>query len=170
MGQEDMIGRCRYVQFMPVIWYHLMSPKSNHRRLPQKVQKRFQNLFRFQPCMGKSTAKQMVEQPDFVLRRASWLGAYTRMVLEGGTNCPACVWFAFRVWFPRILRVGKVSVKVSLKCPLGAGLMCKYAHPCNNQHLPAALQYSPWFYPENQQTPVLYIKEPYVQFYGYKGY
>ena len=27
----------------------------------------------------------MVEPPDFALRRAGWLGAYTRMALEGGT-------------------------------------------------------------------------------------
>ena len=65
----------------------------------------------------------MVEQPNFVLQRASWLGAYARIALEGGTYHPACVLLLSRMWIPRILRVGKVDVKVCLKQPLGAGLM-----------------------------------------------
>ena len=65
----------------------------------------------------------MVEQPNSVPRRAGWLGAHTRMALEGGTSHPGCVWFAFRVLFPKALRVGKVGVKVSLKWPLSAVFM-----------------------------------------------
>ena len=63
-----------------------------------------QNLFRFQCSAAKGAAKWIVEQPDFILRRADCLGAYARAVLERGTYCPACVWFAFRVWIPRMLR------------------------------------------------------------------
>ena len=45
------------------------------------------------------------------------------MVSKGATYHLVCVQLVFRVWIPRILRVGKVGVKVSLKQPLGARLI-----------------------------------------------
>ena len=65
----------------------------------------------------------MVEQPNFVLRRAGWLGSNARKALEGATYCPACARLVYRMWIPRMLRVGKVGVKVGLNRPLGARLM-----------------------------------------------
>ena len=46
------------------------------------------------------------------------LGAYARTASEGGTYCPDCIWLTFRIWIPRMLRVGKVGIKVNLKQPL----------------------------------------------------
>ena len=62
----------------------------------------------------------MIEQPNFFLGRVGWLGAYTRIALEGGTYHLACVWLASRIWIPRTLRVGKLGSKVSFKWLLGA--------------------------------------------------
>ena len=55
--------------------------------------------------------------------RLIWLGAYTRTASEGGTYRPVCVQLASRMWIPRTLGIGKVSVKVGLKHPSSAGLM-----------------------------------------------
>ena len=46
---------------------------------------------------------------------------------------------------------------------------CKGAQPCNGWHLPAVPLHSPWSHPEWQQALAPYVREPYVQFYGYKG-
>ena len=50
------------------------------------------------------------------------LGAYARMESEGGTYCSVCIQLESRIWIPRMLRVGKLSVKVGLKQPSGSGL------------------------------------------------
>ena len=74
----------------------------------------------------------MVEQPGFVLSMAGWLGAYAKMILEGGTYCPAHVQLMFRVWIPRMHRVGKVGVRVSFKWSSNAKLMLQdLAHLAN---------------------------------------
>ena len=49
--------------------------------------------------------------------------AYARMVSKGGTYRPVCAQLILRIWIPRMLRVGKVAVKVGLKWPSSAGLM-----------------------------------------------
>ena len=64
----------------------------------------------------------MVELPNIVYGLVR-IGAYTKMAFTGGTYRPVYIWLAFRVWIPRMLRVGTVGVKVSFKWPLGAGLM-----------------------------------------------
>ena len=51
------------------------------------------------------------------------IGAYARIVSEGGTYHPIYIWLAFRVWIPRMLMVCKVGVKVGLKQPLGVGFI-----------------------------------------------
>ena len=43
------------------------------------------------------------------------IGAYTRVVSEGGTYNPVCVQLVFGMWIPRMLRVVKVGVKVDFK-------------------------------------------------------
>ena len=50
----------------------------------------------------------MVELLDIV-----GLGAYMKTASKGGTYYPVCIWLAFRMWIPKMLRVGKVGVKVS---------------------------------------------------------
>ena len=64
----------------------------------------------------------MVKLPDIVYGLVR-IGAYAKMVSKLGTYHLVCIWLAFRVWIPRMLRVGKVGVKVGLKWPLGAGIM-----------------------------------------------
>ena len=58
--------------------------------------------------------KWMVELPDIVCGLVG-IGAYASMVSEGGhllsSLHPACI----QVWSPRMLRVGKVGLKVGLK-------------------------------------------------------
>ena len=48
------------------------------------------------------------------------IGAYARMVSEGGTYRPVCIWLAFGMWIPRTQWVGKVGLKVGLKQPSSA--------------------------------------------------
>ena len=79
MGQKDMACGHGPILFMQVTWHGLMRPILIQRKLPYKVWKRGPNTFRFQCSTAKGTAKWMLEQPTFVLRRANWLGAYTRM-------------------------------------------------------------------------------------------
>ena len=38
------------------------------------------------------------------------LGSYARMVSEGDTYHPVCIWLASRMWIHRTLRVGKVGI------------------------------------------------------------
>ena len=33
------------------------------------------------------------------------------------------IWVAFKIWTPKILRLGKVGVKVGISWPIGAGLI-----------------------------------------------
>ena len=64
----------------------------------------------------------MVKLPNIVC----WLvgiGAYTRTPSEGGTYHPVCIWLALRVWILRMLRVGKVGIKVGFNLPSSAGLL-----------------------------------------------
>ena len=77
--------------------------------------KRCPNLFRFQSSAAKGAVKWMVEPPTFVFKWAGWLSSYTRTVLEGGTYYSVCVWLVSMMKVARILRVGKLGVKVSLK-------------------------------------------------------
>ena len=51
------------------------------------------------------------------------LGTYARIASEGGTYHPVCIRLASRMWIPKMLRAGKVAVKVSLKLHSSAGLM-----------------------------------------------
>ena len=51
------------------------------------------------------------------------IGAYARMASEGGIYSLVCIWLAFRMSIPWMLRVGKVAVKVCLKLPFSAGLI-----------------------------------------------
>ena len=120
-GQEDRAGRHRCALFMQVTWNYLMCPMLSHKRLPWPL--KCPNLLRFWRGMAKGTTKWMVELPDVALGRLVWLGAYARTALEESIYCPVCIQFASRIWIPRLLRVGKVVVKVSLKWPLGAGFM-----------------------------------------------
>ena len=64
----------------------------------------------------------MVERPNVVYGQVR-IGAYARMVSQGGTCHPVCVQLVFRVWIPRTLREGKVGVEFGLKWPSIAGLM-----------------------------------------------
>ena len=64
----------------------------------------------------------MVELPNVVYRLVL-IGAYARMASEEGTYYLVCIWLAFRMLIPWMLRVGKVAVKVGLKWPSSAGLM-----------------------------------------------
>ena len=48
------------------------------------------------------------------------IGAYARMVSEGGTYHPVCVRLASGMWIARTLWVGKVGLKVGFKQPSSA--------------------------------------------------
>ena len=56
----------------------------------------------------------MVELPDIVCRLVG-IGAYARMVSEGGHLLSSLHLACIQVWSPRMLRVGKVGLKVGLK-------------------------------------------------------
>ena len=56
----------------------------------------------------------MVEWPDIVCGLVG-IGAYARMVSEGGTYHPVCIWLLFKSSVPGCSRVGKVGLKVGLK-------------------------------------------------------
>ena len=51
------------------------------------------------------------------------IDVYARTASEGGTYSLVFVQLVLRIWIHRMLRVGKVVVKVSFKGPSSAGLM-----------------------------------------------